>query len=196
MKKKLIIAIAVIVAALVLGVVVYTIHHCEQKKEYRTNGEERALKYCQLDHDIYVSPDTTVTICNETITGWSPSCGPSPAGWPMAFPYKWEVMLCESNNFYFARLIYHEYVLWLSFDYPYVLCKIPKIRTTGDWATNTAARYNALWDITNQFEHGYNKPKTIKEPQIYSINGHHVSFGNDTFEYNQYVVVHDTEYPW
>ena len=196
MKKKLIIAIAVIVAALVLGAVVYTVYHVEKKKEYRTNGAERALKYCQLDHDIYISPDTTINICDETITGWSPSCGPSPAGWPMAFPFKWEVRLVESEHFYFARLIYHEYVLWLSFDYPYVLCKIPKVRTSGDWNTNTSARYNALWDITEQFEHGWNNPKCIKEAQIYSINGHHVSFGNDTFGYDQYVVVHDTDYPW
>ena len=196
MKKKVIIGIVAIIAVLMIAAAGYTADRCHQKNEHRKNAEKEALSYCQLNHDIYVSEDTTVTICDEQITGWSPSCGPSPAGWPMAFPYKWEVRLCESNHFYFARLIYHEYVLWMSFDYPYVLCKIPKVRTTADWTTNRTARYNALWDITNEFEHGWNEPKCIKEPQIYAINGHKVHFANDTYEYKEYVVVHDTEYPW
>lgn len=196
MKKKVIIGFVAVIAVLMIAAAGYTADRCHQKNEHRKNAEKEALSYCQLNHDIYVSEDTTVTICDEQITGWSPSCGPSPAGWPMAFPYKWEVRLCESNHFYFARLIYHEYVLWMSFDYPYVLCKIPKVRTTGDWATNRTARYNALWDITNEFEHGWNNPKCIKEPQIYTINGHKVHFANDTYEHKEYVVVHDTEYPW
>jgi hypothetical protein len=196
MTKRILIVLAVIIAVTLAVAIGYTTQHCHVKATHQKQGAQQALTFCNLDHDIYVSEDTTITLCHEDITGWSPSCGPSPAGWPMAFPYKWEVTLCESNNFYFARLIYHEYVLWLSFDYPYVLCKIPKVRTSGDWATNTSARYNALWDITNQFEHGYNKPKCIKDPQIYNINGHHVHFANDTYEYGKYVVVHDVDYPW
>ena len=196
MKKKITIVATFVVAAVLLIAAAFVICKSISKSYYQNRITEQRLTYCKLDHNINVSGDSTTVICHEDITGWSPSCGPSPAGWPMAFPYKWEVTLCESEHFYFARLIYHEYVLWLSFDYPYILCKIPKIRTSGDWATNTAARYNALWDITNQFEHGYNAPKCIKSPQIYDINGHWVHFANDTYTYEKYVVVHDTEYPW
>lgn len=196
MKKKFLVFIGIVVGIFVLGTAAIIGSKCYTKAQNQTQWDERDFTFASLDHDIYISEDSTKTICQEDITGWNPSCGPSPAGWPMAFPFKWEITLCESNQFYFARLIYHEYVMWLTFDYPYVLVKIPKTRTTADWATNTSARYNALWDITRNFEAGWNTPKCIKEPQIYNINGHHVHFANDTYGYEKYVVVHDVEYPW
>lgn len=196
MRRKFIVGVVVATGVVLLLALGFCAVHCNEKMSRVKKGAEQSLSFCQLDHDIYVSDDSTKVICSEEITGWSPSCGPSPAGWPMAFPYKWEILLCESDHFYFARLIFHEYVLWMSFDYPYVLCKIPKARTTGDWATSLSHRYSALWDITEQFEHGWNNPKTIKEAQIYNINGHKVSFAHDTFGYEKYIVVHDTEFPW
>lgn len=195
-KKKIIWSIAAVVAAVLIAAAGFTARYAHQKDSCREQTQEQRLTFCNLDHDIFVSDDSLTVICDDQKTGWSPSCGPSPASWPMAFPYKWEVLLAESSHFYFARLIFHEYVLWMSFDYPYVLCKIPKVRTTGDWATNLNHRYSALWDITEQFEHGWNRPATIKEPQIYNINGHKVSFAHDTFGYEKYVVVHDTDFPW
>ncbi len=196
MKKKIIWAAVAIVAILLILVAVLTGHHAYKKTGYQRQATEQRLTFSNLDHDIYVSDDTLTVLCNEKMTGWSPSCGPSPAGWPMAFPYEWEVVLAESNQFYFARLIFHEYVLWMSFDYPYALCKIPKCRTTGDWATNLNHRYSALWNVTEQFEHGWNKPNCILNPQIYNINGHKVHFANDTFAYEKYIVVHDADFPW
>lgn len=189
-------AIITIIAVALLAAIIYTMHRAWKLSKHEYKNSETALTFCNLDHDIYIDDAMTTTICHEDVTGWKASCGPSPAGWPMAFPYKWEITLCEDKDFYYARLIYHEYVLWLSFDNPYVLCKIPKVRTSGDWATNESARYTALWNITRNFEMGWNTPSTIKEPQIYNINGHKVHFADDTYEYEKYVVVHDTEYPW
>lgn len=188
--------IIVIAAVAILAAAVYAMLRAWQLGRHEDKNADHALTYCKLDHDIFVDDATTRLICREDVTGWEASCGPSPAGWPMAFPYKWEITLCEDNDFYYARLIYHEYVLWLSFDNPYVLVKIPKVRTSGDWATNKSAMYNALWNITREFEQGYNSPKCLKEPQVYNINGHHVHFAGGTYEYEKYVVVHDTEYPW
>lgn len=196
MKKKIILTLGIILGVLFLSLAIMTGCRYHEKAAHRDLAEKAALTFSNLDHDIYISDDSLHLICNEKITGWNPTVGPSPAGWPMAFPYEWEVLLAESPHFYFARLIYHEYVLWWSFDYPYLLCKIPKLRTSADWATNTAARLNALWDVTNQFEHGWNAPKCINGPQIYNINGHGVSFAHDTFRYERYVVVHDCDYPW
>lgn len=187
------------VIALVMCVIVYGLFACykyDEKSQYKMAKETQKLTYCNLDHDIYVSSDSLKVICDEALTGWKATCGPSPAGWPMAFPYKWEVYLAESPNYYFARLIYHEYVLWMTFDQPYVIVKIPKSRTSGDWATNESARYNNLWDITSEFEKGYNAPKCLKNPQVYMINNHYVSFGKYSFHYEKYEVAHDVEHPW
>ena len=196
MKKSFLIAltIVIVVAAVVFGSL--GVWKYSEKTGYQEARANKALTYSNLDHDIYISNDSLTTICDEELTGWKPTCGPSPAGWPMAFPYKWEVYLVESPHYYFARLVYHEYVLWWSFDYPYVAIKIPKVRTTGDWATNEIERYNNLWNITSEFEKGYNEPKCIKEPQVYSINGHYVSFGRYSCRYEKYEVVHDVEHPW
>lgn len=185
-----------IAAASVLAFSIFAGSKCYTKTKYQSEAKERRLTYAQLDHDITVGTDSTKVICNDQLSGWKASCGPSPAGWPMAFPFLWEVFCVESPNYYFARLIYHEYVLWLSFDYPYVLVKIPKANTSADWATNESARYNTLWNITREFELGYNDPKCITSPQVYTINGHKVSFGGDTFGYSEYEVVHDINHPW
>lgn len=196
MTQKILKAAIAVFTTLCVATLLFIAGKCFTKIDRDIKCKKAKLTYCKLDHNIYISTDSTTTICDEQITGWSPSCGPSPAGWPMAFPYRWEVFLVESPHYYFARLIYHEYVLWMSFDQPYVLVKIPKSHTTADWATNTSARYTILWDITHKFELGYNDPQCLDSPQVYDINGHYTSFGNNVFSYSKYVVVHDVNHPW
>lgn len=196
MKKIIIKSLWVALVVVICGFIGIICNEWYTKQHRERPVEEMINSYAGLDHDIYVSEDSTRYICNETLTGWDASCGPSPAGWPMAFPFKWEVYLVESNNYYFARLIYHEYVLWMSFDYPYVLIKIPKSMTTGNWATNKHERMTALWDITNEYEHGWDNPDCIEHPQCYIINGHTVNFGGVDFRYEKYQVVSDANHPW
>lgn len=196
MKKKIIYVISALLVFAAAFFIGFAVSRYQSNTKYRNKVENQRLSFASLDHDITISTDSTFTICDDQLTGWKASCGPSPAGWPMAFPFRWEVYCVESPNYYFARLIYHEYVLWMSFDQPYVLVKIPKCNTSADWKTNESARYTNLWDITSEFEKGYNDPKCINSPQVYNINGHRVSFGGNSFQYSKYVVVHDVNHPW
>lgn len=196
MSKNLKSFLAIILTLCVAGVL-FTLGKYYTKTNNEKKCEKARLTYAKLDHDIFISSDSIISIiCDDQLTGWKASCGPSPAGWPMAFPFKWEVYCVETLHYYFARLIYHEYVLWMSFDQPYVLVKIPKVNTTSDWKTNESARYNTLWNITREFEMGYNDPKCLNSPQVYDINDHYVHYGDNTFHYSKYVVVHDVNHPW
>lgn len=196
MTKRIKISLMVVLAFVVAAIVGFAGSECLTKSKYQKTAEEKRLTHANLDHDIIVGADSITTICDDQLTGWKASCGPSPAGWPMAFPFRWEVFCAESQNYYFARLIYHEYVLWMSFDQPYVLVKIPKVNTSGDWMYNESARYTTLWNITREFEMGYNDPKCITSPQVYNISNHYVHFGNNVFHYEKYVVVNDINHPW
>lgn len=139
-------------------------------------------------------------LMNEVFTGLCPWVGPSPASWPIANPQKWEVTLYEDDNFYYARLIFHEYVLWLSFDYPYMLVKLPKGSVpVGYDMTKRDDQLRLMWNWTYQNMHAYNQYTDLGfgAPVLNSINGHAVEFtGYDTYTYDKYVLLSDESAKW
>lgn len=145
-----------------------------------------------LDHDIFV-PDAKLVIREEK-TGFDVEIGPT--GWPVGVSQKWEISLYEDNDFYYARLIYHEYMLWLSWDEPYLLCKIPKCNLTGDMKGDFKYRYQVLWDITYNTYRSYNYKPYMPDAKIEKINGHIVTLGDDVFDYYKYFVLCDPNHTW
>lgn len=145
-----------------------------------------------LDHDIYV-PNVT-KICDEKKTGFDVSIGPT--GWPWGDPVEWEVALFEDSQCYYARLIFHEWVLWWSFDDPYIVCKIPKANVNGDLAKDEKLRWNVLWDITHTTLRSYDYKPYMPNAVIQKINGHTVTFGNYSCNYEKYFVICDESNKW
>ena len=145
-----------------------------------------------LDHDINI-PNANLVI-NEAKTGFDVEVGPT--GWPVGVSQLWEITLFEDDEFYYARLIYHEYMLWLSWDEPYLLCKIPKCNLSGDLKSDYKYRYQVLWDITYNTYRSYNYGPYMPDAKIENINGHNVRLGNEDYNYSKYLVLSDPKYTW
>lgn len=145
-----------------------------------------------LDHNIYV---TNVTkICDEQRDGFDVTIGPT--GWPWGDKVMWEVALFEDADYYYSRLIFHEWILWWSFDDPYIVCKIPKCNVNGDLRTDEKLRYQVLWNITYETLRSYEYNPYIPNPIIQRINGHSVTFGNYSCTFEKYFVICDSEHKW
>jgi hypothetical protein len=145
-----------------------------------------------LDHDITVS--NANLIVDEVKTGFDVTIGPT--GWPVGVDQKWEIALWEDNEYYYARLIYHEYILWLSFDDPYIVCKIPKCNIEGDLRNNEKLRYQVLWDITYTTYRWYEYKPYMTDAKVEEINGHTVKINNNEFDYYKYLVISDNKHSW
>lgn len=146
-----------------------------------------------LDHDISVP--NVKKICDEQRDGFDTTIGPT--GWPWGDVVMWEVALFEDKDYYYARLIFHEWVLWWSFDDPYIVCKIPKCNVDGDLRYDEKLRYNVLWDITYNTLRTYDYKPYITNPVIQKINGHTVSLGKYyDCNFSKYFVISDAEHPW
>lgn len=147
-----------------------------------------------LDHDIYVNETIISCICNDTKTGFDVTVGPT--GWPVGSKLEWEVLLYEGTDNYYARLILHEYMLWWSWDDPYLLVKIPKKNVSGDPKNDEKFRWQMLWDITHATGRSYNYSPYVPNATIREINGHTVTFGLYWFSYYKYLVICDESAPW
>lgn len=145
-----------------------------------------------LDHDINI-PNANLVL-SEAKTGFDVEVGPT--GWPVGVNQLWEITLFEDDEFYYARLIYHEYMLWLSWDEPYLLCKIPKCNLTSDLKSDYKYRYQVLWDITYTTYRHYDYSPYMPDAKIENINGHNVRLGNEDYNYNKYLVLSDPKYTW
>lgn len=156
--------------------------------------KENNLDYniTNLDHDINI-PNANLVV-SEAKTGFDVEVGPT--GWPVGISQLWEITLYEDDEFYYARLIYHEYMLWLSWDKPYLLCKIPKKNLTGDLKGDYKYRYQVLWDITYTTYRHYNYSPYMPDAKVENINGHNVRLGNEDYNYNKYLVLCDPNYTW
>lgn len=146
-----------------------------------------------LDHDINVWDDTYM-VYDGYKTGFDVTVGPT--GWPVGSNLKWEVALFRTDDAYYARLILHEYMLWWSWDDPYLLVKIPKKYVSGDPVNDEKFRWNMLWDITYATGRSYNYSPYIPNAKIREINGHTVSFGYYVFSYYKYLVISDADLDW
>ena len=142
-----------------------------------------------LNHDIYVDETIISCICNDTRTGFDVTIGPT--GWPVGSKLEWEVLLYEGTDNYYARLILHEYMLWWSWDDPYLLVKIPKKNVSGDPKNDEKFRWQMLWDITHATGRSYNYSPYVPNAMIQEINGHTVTFGMYQFSYSKYLVICD-----
>lgn len=190
--KKFIVIFAIIVIGIVslIGYISYRDNH----KIFPSSEQQMAKLGIStgLDHDIYV-PNVT-KICDEQRDGFDTTIGPT--GWPWGDVVMWEVALFEDNDYYYARLIFHEWVLWWSFDDPYIVCKIPKRNVNGDLRYDEKLRYEVLWKITYNTLRTYNYSPYIPNPKIETINGHTVSFGNYSCSFNKYFVICDKDHQW
>lgn len=145
-----------------------------------------------LDHDINIT--NAKLLINEAKTGFDIDVGPT--GWPVGVNQLWEITLYEDDEFYYVRMIYHEYMLWMSFDDPYLLCKIPKKNLIGDLKSDYKYRYQVLWDITYTTLRYYEYEPYMQNVKIEKINGHTVKLGNEDYNYNKYLVISDGNYGW
>lgn len=190
--KKFIIIFSVI-SIVIVGFIGY-VSYRDVNKVFPSSEQqmEKLTTVGALDHDIYV-PNVT-KICDEKKTGFETYIGPT--GWPWGDPVEWEVALFEDTNYYYARLIFHEWVLWWSFDDPYIVCKIPKVNVNGDLAKDEKLRYQVLWDITYTTLRFYEYEPYMPNAIVQKINGHTVSFGNYACKYEKYFVICDANHPW
>lgn len=191
MKKTLsIIAAVIVIVAIAFGGYAY---YKYQSHENIYEKKEAVLKsFSGLNHDIYVGPVSE--ICDTKKTGFDVTVGPT--GWPVGSSLEWEVALYEDSQFYYARLILHEYMLWWSWDNPYVVAKIPKVYVSGDPRNDEKFRWQMLWDITHAVGRSYNFNPYIRCAIINEINGHVVSFGRYACRYEKYLVISDINYSW
>lgn len=177
--------IGICAIAVIAGLAYYRLKH-------RVFGNKVEGFITDLDHDITV-PDAKLII-NEVKTGFDVEVGPT--GWPIGVNQKWEITLWEDHEYYYARLIYHEYILWWSFDDPYILCKIPKINLTGDMQGDYKYRYQVLWDITYTTYRNYDYKNYMPNAKVEAINGHTVDLGGDKSGYYKYLVICDKDHQW
>ena len=147
----------------------------------------------ELDHDIWVSEPLKCIFYGDK-TGFDVTVGPT--GWPVGSDLRWEIALYEGSDDYYARLILHEYMLWWSWDDPYLLIKIPKRYVDGDPVGNEKYRWDMLWDFTYATARSYNYEPYVRDAVIQKINGHTVSFGPWVFSYYKYLVISDNCSPW
>lgn len=191
MKKFLsVIGLVILAFALVFGGYIY-VKYQEHKDAVEKKGPV-LTSFTHLNHDIYVG--STSLICDTEKTGFDVTVGPT--GWPVGSSLKWEVALYEDSNAYYARLILHEYMLWWSWDDPYLVVKIPKVNVPGDPRNDEKFRWQMLWDITHTVGRSYNFNPYIKSARIEEINGHVVSFGRYACRYEKYLVICDNNLPW
>lgn len=145
-----------------------------------------------LDHDISV-PNAKL-IESEAKTGFDVEVGPT--GWPVGVNQMWEISLFEDDDYYYARLAYHEYMLWWSFDDPYIVCKIPKCNLSGDMKGDYKYRYKVLWDITYTTYRFYEYAPYMPNAKVEAINGHTVQIGDTKFGYSKYLIISDINHTW
>lgn len=157
-----------------------------------TKIETDAWQPGNLDHDIYVNG--CHQICDVKKTGFEPYVGPT--GWPMVDPVEWEVALWEDSTYYYSRMIFHEWVLWWSFDDPYMLVKFPKSTVNGDLATDEKLRWQTLWDLMHPCYRTWDFKPWCINAEVYHINGHSVYINGNQFHYEKYVVVSDPNHSW
>lgn len=145
-----------------------------------------------LDHDITVYD--VEKICDEKKTGFEPYVGPT--GWPMVDPVEWEVALWQDSTYYYTRMIFHEWVLWWSFDDPYMLCKFPKSTVNGDLKTDEKLRWQTLWDLMHPCYRTWDFKPYCMNAETKKINCHTITIGGNTFKYEKYVVISDPNHTW
>lgn len=199
MKKTIkIILIAVAAIAVLFGG--YAAYKYSTSPEYAitpdlTSVKPKTLQWSigALNHDIYVN-ESLNCIFDGYKTGFDVTVGPT--GWPVGSDLKWEIALYESSTSYYARLILHEYMLWWSWDDPYLVVKIPKAYVNGNPATDEKFRWDMLWTFTHATGRSYNYSPYVKNVKIESINGHTVSFGRYGCKYEKYLVISDVNYSW
>ena len=191
MKKTLLIIAAVVaIAAIAFGGYAYYKYQSHEDI-YEKKGKVLGGPI-GLDHDINVG--SVSEICDTKKTGFDVTVGPT--GWPVGSSLEWEVALYEDSNAYYARLILHEYMLWWSWDDPYIVAKIPKMYVSGDPRNDEKFRWQMLWDITHAIGRSYNFNPYIRCPKLETINGHVVSFGRYGCRYEKYLVLCDYNLPW
>lgn len=177
-----------LIAMIILSFIIYF-----SIKTFKSKNKTLILSPSNLDRDIYV--DNCSTIIDASYTGIQPWVGPSPASWPIGVPQKWEVKLCEDDTHYYARLIYHEYMLWWSWDEPYLLVKLNKSKV-GD-LHDESERGRVLWDITYNRLHQYDDYHYgLDKPVLQNINGHEVHFGGVRYHYEKYQLLSNEDDQW
>lgn len=154
---------------------------------------ELGIFISDLNHDIHVNEPLTCIYDGEK-TGFDVTVGPT--GWPVGSDVKWEVALYEGSDAYYARLVFHEYMMWWSWDNPYLAVKIPKANVTGDPMHDEKFRWQMLWDITHATSRSYDYSPYITRPQIRNINGHTVYFAKWGCHYEKYLVLSDASCDW
>lgn len=187
----------IVIFAIVAVVIVSFIGYLSYRDTHRvfpcSEQVRENFSFANLDHDINV-PNVD-KICDEQRDGFDITIGPT--GWPWGDPVMWEVALFEDKDYYYARLIFHEWVLWWSFDDPYIVCKIPKCNVNGDLRYDEKLRYQVLWNITYNTLRTYEYKPYITSPVVQAINGHTVSLGGYyDCNFYKYFVISDSEHPW
>lgn len=163
------------------------------KKRHQKENASFSKAISDLDKDIDVWGCRT--IIDTYYTGIQPWVGPSPASWPIGIPQKWEVKLSEDDTHYYARLIYHEYMLWWSWDEPYILVKLDKTKVPD--LHDESNRGKVLWDITYNRLHCYdNYHYGLDKPVLQNINGHTVFFDGVDYKYYKYVLISNEDDRW
>lgn len=190
MSKKTIIILVTVLVATIASCVGYIVYR--DTTRIFPNSERADVSDIQgLDHDIYVG--NVSEICDVVLKGFDTTVGPT--GWPWTDPVEWEVALYEDANNYYARMIFHEYMLWWSFDDPYIVCKIPKANT-GDLRNDEKKRWQTLWDINYTTLRTYDYKPYMPNSIVRKINGHTVSFGKYACKYEKYFVICDQNNQW
>lgn len=189
--KKVLMTILTLLILSVIGLWIYSANYQANHRVF-PNTSDITWNVPDLDHDITVY--NTTQICDEKKTGFDVEVGPT--GWPVGVNQEWEVALYEDDECYYARLIYHEFMLWFTFDDPYIVCKIPKCNVNGNLTTDSKLRYQVLWDITYTTLRTYNYKPYMPNAMVRKINGHTVSFGNYACHYEKYFVICDANYAW
>lgn len=193
MKNILITIVTIVVLSQLIAFGCYYNYFNLNKRVFPLNNDNDVTwTITDLYHDIDVYGVSE--ICDEKKTGFDVEVGPT--GWPVGVSQEWEVALYEDSDYYYARLIYHEFMLWFTFDDPYIVCKIPKCNVDGDLRTNEKLRWQVLWDITYTTLRTYNYLPYMKDANIKHINGHTVSFGKYACKYEKYFVINDGSHPW
>lgn len=156
-------------------------------------NSEGKLGWATLQYDIRVN-ENLACICDDRKTGFDVTVGPT--GWPVGSSLEWEVALYEGSDAYYARLILHEYMLWWSWDDPYIAVKIPKKNVSGNPWSDEKFRWDMLWTITHATGRSYNYSPYINNANVRAINGHTVAFGRYGCHYEKYLVISDYSCDW
>lgn len=193
----------IVLFSVIVGVATSYVPHVIPFLLYKKKKQTESLTYIKptpFGHNVSISGATRKIY--ETFSGLQPWVGPSPASWPVAYPQKWEVTTYEDDKYFYARLIFHEYVLWMSFDFPYMLVKINKKNIPSGYdISKRDDQLRLCWNWTYQNLHQYDCYTDLgfASPKLESINGHTVTFncdGGDTYSYEKYLLLSDENDPW